>query len=351
MHVLVVGGTGFIGYHVVHQLLSEGKTVSLLSRNPAKASETFDGKVNCHKGDLNFFRSINFDTLFKGVDTVVYAAGIDEREVPVGDPYQFFYKENVTTCVELLEKAKAHGVKHVLITGSMFSYLNDQYPDMQLAEHHSYIRSRCDQKREALALANDGFQVNIIEIPYVFGKTPEQGTIWKSLYNYVRVASPLIVTPGGANVMSVYTLAKAIAGVINHVDESGSFPVGDRNMTWAEILESISLTVNKRNKNITLLKSGLFSDLTRMGAFFQEFIGHKSGLDHRKINEIILLEAFIDCDDIKQKLDYIGGDLDLAFSDTAKACPQNAIIDNLQKSVDWISDSAESWRDRFDKKN
>lgn len=349
MHVLVIGGTGFIGYHIVQQLLAAEHEVTVLSRNPEKARSTFNDKVHYFKGDLTFFHDIDFKHLFKGIDVIIYAAGVDERETPKGDAYAFFYKENVTTCVNMLEKAKENGVKKAIVLGSIFSYINELHPELDLYTHHPYIRSRIEQKKQSLALASKHFLVNVIEIPFVFGYTPDQGTIWKTLINYIRIANPLVVTPGGANAISVQNVARAIVAVIDQIKTSGGIPIGDENLTWVEMLERISQIVNNKPKNITLLQRGLFSDLTRMGAFFQEFIGISSGLDHKYISKLINLEAFFDTSEIKQQLQYDGGDLDQAFADTVKACPQNIWVDNLQRSMDWISESTLQTLKRLDK--
>ena len=45
MHVLVTGGTGFIGSALVQQLLATGHSVTVLSRKPASAQALFQGRV------------------------------------------------------------------------------------------------------------------------------------------------------------------------------------------------------------------------------------------------------------------------------------------------------------------
>lgn len=45
--VMVTGGTGFIGQLLVKALLADGQRVTLLTRNPKKASWMFDGRVTC----------------------------------------------------------------------------------------------------------------------------------------------------------------------------------------------------------------------------------------------------------------------------------------------------------------
>lgn len=46
-NVLVSGGTGFIGQLLVRALLGDGKRVTLLSRDPKRAAQLFDGKIFC----------------------------------------------------------------------------------------------------------------------------------------------------------------------------------------------------------------------------------------------------------------------------------------------------------------
>lgn len=45
--VLVTGGTGFIGEHLVNQLLDAGHAVTVLTRDPLKAAYLFDGRARC----------------------------------------------------------------------------------------------------------------------------------------------------------------------------------------------------------------------------------------------------------------------------------------------------------------
>lgn len=339
MRVLVIGGTGFIGYHIVRELLARGDEVSLLTRNPARARDVFGEDVHYRAGDLAHCHDAGFAELFEGIDALIYAAGADERQTPVGEPYAFFYQENVTTCTHILELARQAGVRHALVLGSIFSHFSETRADLQL-HHHPYIRSRVEQKSQALALADPTFTVNIIEIPFVFGHTPGHPTLWKNLVHYIRVAAPMVAPEGGANVISVQTLARAVVNALQYIDSSRAIAVGDCNMTWVEMMTALSKIVNKKPKKITMLQSSILADLTRMGAFFQELAGFQSGLDHHKISGLITFEAFFDTSQVKKELHYQGGDLEQAFIDTVKACPDNPLVNNLQKYIDWISDQA-----------
>lgn len=339
MQVLVVGGTGFIGFHIVKALITQGHNVSLLCRPGSSAKKHFGNDVNIITGDLNFFLDLPFTELFSQIDAVIYAAGIDERTESFGDPYTFFYKENVTCCVNFIQKAKAYGIKQAIIIGSIFTYLDAQHPQLQLSQNHPYIRSRTAQRDHALALADNNFQVNICETPFVFGATPGCSAVAKRLINYIRIATPLLSIEGGANAISVHSLSQAIIGILEHVKESGTIAVGDENISWIELTEKISQLVNEKAKPIKLIKPNLLTELTHVGGYLQDLMGIKSGLDQKHIADIINLEAYFDTTEQKKSLQYKGGDLQQALAETVAATPDSPLISNMQRSVDWLNDT------------
>lgn len=348
MHIVVIGGTGFIGYHLVNLLLQQKHQVTLLSRSPARAKSLFSDQVEVVQGDLSAPESIDYDTLFADADALVYAAGIDERAEPEGDIYEFFHKENVITCIQVIDQAKAHNVKQVVVLGSIFTYIDRTTPELELVNFHPYIRSRYEQQLQALALADNDFQVNVVEIPYVFGAAPGCDSLWKSIIMYVRIGNPLVVTPGGANAISVKTLALAIAGVLNHVEESGPVPVGDENITWEQMLTRISQQMQNKPRKVVCLPLGLFSELTKIGAVFQDLLGMKSGLDQHRIHEIITNESFMDASEAKALLHYSGGDLDEAFADTVHSCPKPTLKGVFNNAIDTLNNKTLDYLKKLD---
>lgn len=66
--VLVTGGTGFIGEHLVNQLLDAGHTVSVLTRDPLKAAYLFNSRARCFRS----FNALNKNEIF---DVIINLAG------------------------------------------------------------------------------------------------------------------------------------------------------------------------------------------------------------------------------------------------------------------------------------
>ena len=63
MHVLVTGGTGFIGTALVQQLLAAGHSVTVLSRKPASAQALFQGRVQAVRSANDLPSDARFDAI------------------------------------------------------------------------------------------------------------------------------------------------------------------------------------------------------------------------------------------------------------------------------------------------
>jgi len=74
MTVLVTGGTGFIGPHVIHALRARDEHVRALVRNPSRATKLTAWGVELAKGDVTDATSLR--AACEGVDAVVHLVSI-----------------------------------------------------------------------------------------------------------------------------------------------------------------------------------------------------------------------------------------------------------------------------------
>ena len=81
MRIFVVGGTGFLGYHVVQSCLARGWQVTALGL-PGTPPGLFARGVKVVLRDLERTPDAALRRLLRGHDAVVFAAGMDERTTP-----------------------------------------------------------------------------------------------------------------------------------------------------------------------------------------------------------------------------------------------------------------------------
>ncbi|TNF34239.1 MAG: NAD-dependent epimerase/dehydratase family protein [Gammaproteobacteria bacterium] len=336
LRVMVIGGTGFIGCHVVQELLARGHLVTVFSRKAMDAETLFAGQVSSVQGDLDTLDADAWALKLAGFDAVVFAAGVDERATPKGKPETFFYKANVVPTRAVLRGAEAAGVRRAVLVTSVFAWLHRQKPELRLTDYHPYIRSRIQQEETALACC-DKTILTILELPYVFGAVRAgQTPLWKVLVTYVRTPVRMMVTAGGANMVSVRTVAKAIAGAIEYPDVAAIYPVGDENLSWKDLLVRLCTHVGRHDQRVTEIPKPVFRDMTRAGAFFKRLFGIRSGLDTARLVTLLTQQMWFDPKPSQKALHYQGGDLDEALKATVDSCPETPASRSWRKMWDWV---------------
>ncbi|MDP4012382.1 MAG: NAD-dependent epimerase/dehydratase family protein [Candidatus Nanoarchaeia archaeon] len=96
---LVTGATGFIGRHLVKELLKQGYKIKVLARN-LKSTED----IEVIKGDITNPNSLKGITT--GVDYVFHLAALTNTPQGTRNPYALFRKINVQGTVNLLKECK-----------------------------------------------------------------------------------------------------------------------------------------------------------------------------------------------------------------------------------------------------
>lgn len=112
--VLVAGGTGGTGRHVVTQLLEQGHTVRVLSRSEESARGAFGDAVEVVVGDVR--DPATLVAAVAGVRYVVSAIGSSGRTDPSNSPEAVDYR-GVKNLVEAA--VAAGGVEHFVLVSSM----------------------------------------------------------------------------------------------------------------------------------------------------------------------------------------------------------------------------------------
>lgn len=321
MHVLVIGGTGFLGYHAAHELLRRQHRVSILGLPPSPPPGQFPEDVDIVLADINQSSDQELTALFKPYDAIVFAAGVDDRAVPPAPAYNFFYEANVKSAVRATTAAMKAGVERFVLLGSYFSHFNREWPELELAENHPYIRSRKEQLELCTSVAGQEMAMVVLELPYIFGSMPNAVPLWAPLVSYVRSGVPLYYTNGGTNMVAVQHVAEAIAGACERIDESRVFQIGDENVPWTDFLQALCRIVGREDDEVHLLKDDNVINMSWVGDAMNSLLGKEAGLHTSHFSRIQTAFTYFDPSESRQVLGYGSGGLEQAWQDTVSACP------------------------------
>jgi UDP-glucose 4-epimerase len=144
-NVLVTGGAGFIGSHVVDELVSRGMNVLVVDNESSAANDQYyyNDKATYFKYDITDYNELDRvfhlrlpvgEASLEGIDTVFHLAA--RSRIP------YSIKEPIETCLinymgtlNVLECARNHGVKRVLYSSTSSAYgLKNKSPQIENME-------------------------------------------------------------------------------------------------------------------------------------------------------------------------------------------------------------------------
>lgn len=181
--ILLTGATGFIGSHILEALRTDGRPVAVLARPQSHLAHARALGAEIRVGDLCDPSSLR--AAVRGCTQVIHAAALANDWAPRAD----FQRANVTGTLNLLESCRLEGVPHVLLTGSISSYGEEDCPrpkdeNSPFQSHYPYFLDRIfpsgfnayrDSKaqatQQAMAFAREHHMpLTVLEPVWVYGE-------------------------------------------------------------------------------------------------------------------------------------------------------------------------------------
>ena len=125
MNILVVGGAGYIGSHMVQMLLENGDEVTIFDNLSTGFKESVTGG-NFIEGDLSNTNELN--TLFENsqFDCVMHFAAFSQVGESVLHP-GLYYKNNFCNTLNLLDSMVKHDVNNIIFSSTAALFGNPEY--------------------------------------------------------------------------------------------------------------------------------------------------------------------------------------------------------------------------------
>ncbi|MFH1496220.1 MAG: SDR family NAD(P)-dependent oxidoreductase [Verrucomicrobiota bacterium] len=261
MKVLVTGGAGFIGSHVVDALVARGDDVSLLDDfndyyDPARKHGQADtGGATIFNADLR-----DRDAVFAAIaagrpDAIIHLAARAGVRPSIQDP-RLYIDTNITGTLHILDTAVAHGVAKLVIASSSSVYGNN--PKVPFAEHDrldSIISPYAMTKQATETLARmhadqHGLAVTALRFFTVYGPRQRPDLAIAKFLDRIATGHPIELYGDGSTSRDYTYVTDIVDGVLAALDRlRPGFRVynlgGDHPVTLRELVEAVERTVGR----------------------------------------------------------------------------------------------------------
>ena len=249
--LLILGGTGFLGYYSTLEALKRGYEVGSISLDDVNLEGWYPKEVNVRFTDLFETPEDELVEMMKGYDYMIYSVGPDDRETPPAPAYEYFHRRLVVECAKCFRAAERAGIKKSICFNSYFAYFDRRRPELKLAEKHPYIRCRVEQAKLLNEQKKD-MEVVILEFPYIFGVMPERMPIWRGVFldRYVNGHKTIFFPKGSTTMTAVEHIAESALGAIEYGKDGERYPVGDENQSFDFMLNTMTETLLGKPRKI-----------------------------------------------------------------------------------------------------
>ena len=132
MKILVTGGAGYIGSHVVYELIDQGHDVTILDDMSLGLEENIDPRSIFVKGSTHSDSDLD-SVLSVGFDGIIHLAAWKAAGESMTDPAKYAHNNLIGT-INLLNACDRHGIKRFVFSSTSSVYGNPEY--IPIDENH-----------------------------------------------------------------------------------------------------------------------------------------------------------------------------------------------------------------------
>jgi len=254
MRVLITGGSGFIGRHVMMELIKRGVRPIVLTRNVSKIHSLNMPQqlYDCIEGDLNFeFRNGELE----GIDRMIHLAwsGLPEYKK------MFHIEENLMLQYFFIKKMIELGIKQVVVSGTCLEYgMVDGClkSDMETKPHLPYALAKDSLRKFLMELQKQlEFKLRWVRLFYTYGNGQASTSILSQLAKAIEHGDSVFNMSVGdqqRDYLPVQEVAKQLVDACLLLNETGIYnccsgePISISNLVEQYIVKNgASIQLNK----------------------------------------------------------------------------------------------------------
>jgi nucleoside-diphosphate-sugar epimerase len=259
--ILVTGGNGFVGHHLVAALQARGDTVRVLALPDEDASLLEEQCVEIHRGDIR-----DPDTLvapMRRADAVLHLAAM----MDVWRPYADYHAVNVAGTENVCRAALAAGVGRLVHMSSSSVYgmalgrpADEGFPLIPFPDPYPLTKAAGDRLVYRMVRAH-GLPAVIVRPDQIFG--PGDRLHFGRMADRARSGTGVIVGPG-SNALPLVYVSDVVQGLLLALDEEVEFGeayniTNDRPLTQEQFLQAIAREVGGRPPRVHVPFGALYA--------------------------------------------------------------------------------------------
>ena len=218
MRILVTGGAGFIGSHLVDRLAAEGHQVRVIDNLSSGRLENLAHRrdVEVIIGDLKNPQDVQ--KAVRGVDAVFHFAANPEVRVSTTNP-DIHFNENVVTTFNLLEAMRKNDVTQLVFASSSSVYGEpdeipvDENAPLRPVSVYGASKAACEHLIHAYAKLY-GFRAVALRYANVVGPRLRHGVIWDLINKLRKNPHELEILGDGKQVRSYIYIDDAVEATL-----------------------------------------------------------------------------------------------------------------------------------------
>ncbi len=286
--ILVTGGTGLVGAHLLLELAASGQTVRALYRSDKSKALTrnlFTENNNPHfdtiewvKGDITDVPSL--EDAFKGITAVYHCAAYISFEPSDED---LLRKVNIEGTANMVNCALDFGVKKFCHVSSIAA-LGDPKGNEVITEetewnpevrHNDYAISKYGAEMEVWRAWQEGLNVVVVNPGVIFGSG-----FWDSgsgkMFKAVK-SGQYFYTKGSCGIIAVHDVVKAMIQLMAGSTNGERFALVAENVSYKDMLDAIADGM-KKNRPSVYASPALTSIAWRLDWFFSKLLRQRRKL-------------------------------------------------------------------------
>jgi dihydroflavonol-4-reductase len=280
MKILVTGANGFLGHHVISQLLLRGHNVKAMMRSERNFNKVNGNELEIYHG--NICNNSDLEKAVKDCTHVIHIAADVGQSYPNKSDY---YPVNVFATKMLLENAILANCKQFIFIsssntigfGNIRNPGNEIFLPSELFKKSGYAYSKMYAENIVLQPGYiNSIKITILNPSFLLGPydyNPKSGRIFNQLLNKRLIFCP----PGGKSIIDVRDAAKAIAKSLNKGRSGERYLITGTNISYKDFFRKV-IKLSARKALILPVPGFLIKLAGLLGSLFQK-IGLKTELN------------------------------------------------------------------------